>query len=288
MDVTIRRDNGDLVVEVTAKDANTGDGVDLTIGGAAISVTIEKRSGVNKFFNSGNGLFDFVAEPAFPGPPAPDAMTFVRDGIHEFVLTGAEESIERGFRIRPIITGAIAGLNNTVVFSTTIAVAAAPGDATLANQVLIIADTTQLLLDTIALAAQNTVIDAKTTNLPSDPASETNVDDNETKIDSLATGQAALSSEHTGINDNIDDNEVKIDSIITSLASGIEADVIKWAGSSTIDGVTIEDFGKILMAYTTGRFKINTPLDGDITFFEQDNSTPMFVLHINATERTRL
>ena len=91
-------------------------------------------------------------------------------------------------------------------------VPASGGDATLANQ-------TQILSD---LAAVDTVVDAvkvKTDNLPADPASETNVNANETKIDIVDTVVDAIKLKTDALpadpasETNVNANETKIDAI---------------------------------------------------------------------------
>ena len=73
-----------------------------------------------------------------------------------------------------------------------------------------------------------------------------------------------------------------------SFGEHVLADIVRIAGSTTIDGVNIETYFKRQLAYTSGRFKINFPNPGDISFYEQNSTTVLYVMHINAVERTRL
>ena len=227
----IRRDGNDLIVETTLIN-NSGNGI---TSGLTVTASIQRMSDSN-YWDIVSPDFDSGVEGSL------HTLNHIREGLYAFTLVGGAENIERAYRIHLVITGD-PQVNRDATFSDVIEVAAAPGDATLANQVLILSDTTQLLLDTIALAVQNTTINSKTTNLPADPASETNVNDNEAKLDTLISGQATLSSEHTGINDNIND--------------GVSADITKIAGSPLVDGVPIIDFFQIILAYMTGKFRIN-------------------------------
>ena len=66
------------------------------------------------------------------------------------------------------------------------------------------------------------------------------------------------------------------------------ANVIRWAGSTTINGVTLAKFNEIMLAYVNGRFQVNVPSPGDITFYQQNNTTPSFVMNVTDIERTRI
>ncbi len=75
------------------------------------------------------------------------------------------------------------------------------------EEIEIVVDVDEAKID--ALQSDVTAIKAKTDNLPSDPASETNATSN----------AAALSVEHGALNTNIDDNETKIDAVKVDTAA---------------------------------------------------------------------
>jgi len=321
MSVFIRKEGADLVIEVSVLNSN-GDGVTSVI---AVTASIERT--VDGFFwDSGPPEF------ASGGEPSLDTMIHDREGLYAFVLVGGAESSERSYKIHLVITGGIglnAGVNINALFSDMILGVPTVGDATLANQTTILSNQT-------SLAAQNTAIDNKTTNLPGDPASETNVNANETKIDALAAQNTAIDAKTQNLpgdpasETNVDANETKIDQILSTGGTGpwtsgavgavtlddnpanrivldkildalradhlvngsfgefAPANVVRWAGAATIDGVSLTLFFDILLAYVNGRFKVNFPVDGQIQFFARDNTTPIFTMNLTDIERTRL
>lgn len=287
-----RAGNGtDLILETTLIDA-LGVGI---AAGVTVTASIQRMSDTNYWTLTPD--FDSGVEGSL------HSLAHIREGLWAFTLTGGAEGVERPYRIHIVITGN-PQVNRNATISDVIEVAAAPGDATLANQVTIIANqgTPSDLGSGANLSDNNVDIDAKTTNLPADPASETNVTNNGGGINQILSvgGSGPWSSGDIG-NVELDDTPANIavlakiwdqfrsaHIVVGSFGQFTPADLVRWEGSATIDGLTITKFGEILMAYTTGRFKINFPLDGDITFYEQDNTTVIFTMHITATERTRL
>ena len=83
---------------------------------------------------------------------------------------------------------------------------ATPSDVTTAHS------TTDGKVD--AVQVDTTAIDGKTTNLPADPASETNVDANETKIDLLQVDSTAILVDTVSIEAKIDIMDALIDLIL--------------------------------------------------------------------------
>jgi len=74
--------------------------------------------------------------------------------------------------------------------------------------------------------------------------------------------------------------------------SGVDIDADEVTGllklTSTIDGVTTETVLEYIQAMANGRFLKHVPVANDITFYKRDNTTPLFVVHVTDTERTRL
>lgn len=247
----IRKTGADLVVEVTAIDPITGNGVNLVSGDPAdAQVSIEKRNAVNLYWNVG-------APNAFDsGPELFNNLIHVRNGLHQFVLTGAAEAVRVAYRIgaKVINNG---DLNINAVFSDVISEAA--GDATIANQT--------------AIAAQNVAILAEGGPGPWTGGTPVTLEDNAANTAIVQKVWDAAKTAHT---------------LPGSFGVGVTADLTQIAGSALIDGVSITLFYEIALAYMSGRFKINFPAPGDITFYRQNNSSSLYVMHIVAGERTRL
>jgi hypothetical protein len=75
--------------------------------------------------------------------------------------------------------------------------------------------------------------------------------------------------------------------VYDSLVAGtdnLEVDTVQFEGTGQIDGVEIATAMTRILAYSNGRISKS----GDAyTYYEQDNSTPLFTLNITATGRTR-
>lgn len=91
----IRKSGADLIIETAAVD-NSGNGV---ISGITVTASIQRMSGSNFFWDSTTEAFDDVAEPSL------DALSHVTNGLYEFILVGAAETIRRAYRIHLVITG---------------------------------------------------------------------------------------------------------------------------------------------------------------------------------------
>lgn len=76
--------------------------------------------------------------------------------------------------------------------------------------------------------------------------------------------------------------------VADSFGEHVLSNVVQWAGSSTIDSVSLTLFSEILLAYTTGRFRTDFPMPGNITFYKQDNNTVIFTMNVTASERNRI
>lgn len=73
-----------------------------------------------------------------------------------------------------------------------------------------------------------------------------------------------------------------------SFGENVNADLIKIAGSAQVDTVSISLFSQIILAYTSGNFKVNFPTDGDVTFYKQDGTTVLYKFAVTSTDRTRI
>lgn len=191
----------------------------------------------------------------------------------------------------------------------------APATNTIMQDLVDEIDENETKIDSVQSTADD--IDAKTTNLPSDPASESNatanrnqiiseVDDNETAIggvqstaddiDAKTTNLPSDPASETSATANkdeviseVDDNEAKLDDIISTLSTGvIDANLVQVNGSSTIDGTQIKMVLELVQAMVNGRFKKDFPVEGQVTFYKRDNSTVLTVIQVTETERTRI
>ena len=57
--------------------------------------------------------------------------------------------------------------------------------------------------------------------------------------------------------------------------------------SDSIDGTTTEDLLSIIKAFHIGRYKKDTPSTGQLTIYANDNTTPLAIVTLTDTERTR-
>lgn len=58
--------------------------------------------------------------------------------------------------------------------------------------------------------------------------------------------------------------------------------------STTVDGVSIEKIYEYNMAMANGKYKIDYPNPGDVTFYERNGETGLFTVHVTPTGRTRV
>lgn len=193
------------------------------------------------------------------------------------------------------------------------------GDATLANQTTLLAAQANQALDTTvskeATAAKDATV-AKDSTVSKDAtvakeaaatsnavALNSNIDSNETKINTvISTGGAgpwttaslsAVTLDNSAANKTVIaegawDAQRSTHNSAGSFGEKVLANIIEWAGSASIDGVTLTRFNEIMLAYASGRFRTNFPNPGDISFFKQDNTTTAYVMNTTTTGRTRI
>lgn len=83
-------------------------------------------------------------------------------------------------------------------------------------------------------------------------------------------------------------NDIKaseFDTILGKLPSGTISD---FDITDTVDGIPINTIYEIIMAMVNGRFVVNSPSTGDITFYKRDNTTILFQVNVTTLGRTRL
>lgn len=76
----------------------------------------------------------------------------------------------------------------------------------------------------------------------------------------------------------------EIDAIVAKLPAGTISDL---ALTDQVDGVTLFNIYELTMAMVNGRFELDTPSAGKITFYKRDNTTILTTVTVSAVNRTR-
>lgn len=113
-----------------------------------------------------------------------------------------------------------------------------------------------------------------------------------------------LSNNVSDVNSNVSDNKSRIntngtksDTIISTGGAGpwssagastVDANLVSIQGSALIDGESLTKMFELGLAMVNGRFKIDTPIVGQTTFYKRDNITVLTVIQTTTTERTRI
>jgi len=101
------------------------------------------------------------------------------------------------------------------------------------------------------------------------------IDSNVLTIEGVDATNALQASADAAISANAD-----IDTLIAGVAAALKS-------TDTIDGVTVTVVLEVLQAMANGKFALNVPTAGYVTFYKRDNVTPLFVVLADATGRTR-
>lgn len=95
-------------------------------------------------------------------------------------------------------------------------------------------------------------------------------------------GYRAMASGGNGNGASFHKNGIGKDIDADELGNGISL-------TDIVDGtVTVAEFYEDLLAWMKGKSQRNTPNDGDLRFFKQDETTPAFTVHVTDTERTEV
>jgi hypothetical protein len=117
------------------------------------------------------------------------------------------------------------------------------------------------------------------------------------EIDALATAANlatvdtvvdAIKLKTDGLNFSGTDVLATLDGEEVAASAATIADIVTAIFAKTNDGVALSDMCELVAAMVNGRYKINTPSDGDVTFYKRNSSTTLFVVHLTTTERTRV
>jgi hypothetical protein len=82
-----------------------------------------------------------------------------------------------------------------------------------------------------------------------------------------------------------DANNTMTEAIFNKLPTGQMSDLSR---NAMYDGETFEHIQELLLAMINGRYKENTPVQGQVTYYKRDNVTPITVLEITDTTITRV
>lgn len=126
-------------------------------------------------------------------------------------------------------------------------------------------------IDTVDSNVDAILVDTGTTI----PASITAIDG---KIDTVDTVVDGIATDITTIDSNVD-------TIVGKLPAG---NISGFELTDTIDGVAVSEIFEYMMAMFNGRYLIDTPSAGDITFYKRDNVTLLSTVNRTNAGRTRL
>ena len=129
----------------------------------------------------------------------------------------------------------------------------------------------------------------------------------DTNLDTVNTNVATLLSDVTQLLSDVADVQNAVDALALvaaleatsqSILSGVTAVVAKLPASgsisnynpstSLVDGMTYEYIHELIAAVANGRYAIDTPDPGKLTFYKRDNSTVLTVVDVSTTGRTRI
>lgn len=117
-------------------------------------------------------------------------------------------------------------------------------------------------------------------------------DINAGEIDQINAGVNITSVNSVGVT-NVDDFkadvsalalEASVQQIVSKLPAGTISDL---ALTDQVDGVTLFNIYELVMAMVNGRYEIDNPSAGKITFFKRDNTTILTTVNVTAVNRTR-
>ncbi len=85
-----------------------------------------------------------------------------------------------------------------------------------------------------------------------------------------------------------EDTTASLQQLTDLIVSGsIKADLRAVNGNSNIEGMSFEYVLELAAAMANGRFKKDVPIEGQITIYKRDNLTPLTIVSVTTTERTR-
>lgn len=112
------------------------------------------------------------------------------------------------------------------------------------------------------------------------------IDDIHTDVNGLVPDIAAIGALLTTVDGKVDVVSGNVDTIVSKLPvgsiSGFEP------SADTVDSMTYDSIFEMVAAMVNGRYRVDFPNTGDVTFYKRNNADVLFVAHITATERTRL
>lgn len=120
------------------------------------------------------------------------------------------------------------------------------------------------------------------------------------KLDHLGADTADILAAVAAVQSTVDGiaATAALESTSTAILSGVGAIIAKLPATglisnydpatSTVDGMTYEYIYELIAALVNGRYALDTPGPCDITFFKRNSTTPLTIVHVAQTGRTRL
>lgn len=119
---------------------------------------------------------------------------------------------------------------------------------------------------------------------------KTVVDNNNDELTDGTYGLSALKSLIDAVAADIVVVENKIDIVDTNvdtIVSKLPSSGLIFSSDETIDGETASYIFELMMAIANGRYAIDVPASNKVTFYKRDNTTPLTIVSLTNTERTR-
>jgi hypothetical protein len=190
------------------------------------------------------------------------------------------------------------GTSTTAITDSTVFAVIGGGDATLANQTLLLSRLGIPSSDVYTeMAKDATVSKEATAAKDATVAKEANATTNKSVLQgehsALSAGHAALGAEHTNLLNGqtalgVQNLDIQ-NRLPTSLQNGrMKSNIDAIGDSATVDGVALSVWAELMQAMMNGRFKKNFPVAGQVTFYKRDNTTVLSVVNVTDTERTRI
>lgn len=261
----------DLIASVTAIDEN-GNPV-LPASGINIAASFLNEN-TQKWYNSATNAFD-IDEPT-PGEPTQDALVHVRDGNYRFVLDGANYVQGELFTVHLTVTG-FSQLNTD--FSQLVVPENSVNNTTSVN-LLNNSGNHEVVARGIRSLDATAVIGS-----PDPDSIEQNLLDGQS---ALLSGQSVLSGENNTIQTVVDAIKTQTDKLNFSAGNFVQVDIKKVNGKNNIDGVALDVVQELVIAMVNGNFVQGDPDPDKITFYKRDGVTPLFIVQVTDTQRTKV
>lgn len=116
------------------------------------------------------------------------------------------------------------------------------------------------------------------------------VDDNYSELTDGTYGLSALKSLIDAVGaviTTVDGKVDIIDSNVDAIVSKLPTSGLILSSSESIDGESVSYIFELMMAIANGRYAIDVPAANKVTFYKRDNTTPLTVVSLTSSQRTR-